>query len=167
MRPNEAVEADVRDLLFEEADCLDERRWRDWLALYAEDAVYWAPSWDDDTTLIDNPKGEISLIYCGTKERIAERVWRIESGLSSSLLRMPRTRHFVTNIRVREAGIEEIRATANFQVNSYKHEEKLTDMFFGQYRYRLARTGEGLRIAEKYIMVCNDIIPRQMDVFNI
>ena len=157
----------VTKLLFDEADCLDERRWRDWLYLYDEGAVFWAPSWHDDETLIDNPRSEISLIYCGSKEIIEERVWRIESGMSSSLLRLPRTRHLVTNIRVHRTDGDEVAATANYQVNTYKLEEQRTDMFFGQYRYRLVRSGSGLKIREKYIVVCNDLIPRQMDVFNV
>lgn len=167
MSPDTMLTDLVTELLLEEADCLDDRRWRDWLDLYDEDAVFWAPSWHDDETLIDNPRGEISLIYCGSKERIEERVWRIESGMSSSLLRLPRTRHFVTNIRVRGAEGDEVTATANYQVNTYKLEEQRTDMFFGQYRYRLGRSGNGLKIREKYIVVCNDVIPRQMDLFNV
>ena len=162
-----ALKAAVEELLLEEADRLDEQRWRDWLELYEADALYWAPAWDDDHVLIDDPRNEISLIYCGNRERMADRVWRIESGLSSSLFRMPRTRHFVTNIRVREASADSVTATANFQVNTFKHEEKRTDFFFGHYRYRLVRDGERLGIREKYIVVCNDIILRQMDIFNI
>jgi len=92
MSPDTMLSDLVTDLLLEEADCLDERRWRDWLDLYDEEAVFWAPSWHDDETLIDNPRGEISLIYCGSKERIEERVWRIESGMSSSLVPLPRPR---------------------------------------------------------------------------
>lgn len=157
----------IHELLLEEADCLDERRWQDWLALYTEDAVYWAPSWDDDHVLIDDPKGEISLIYCGNRARMADRVWRIESGLSSSLIRLPRTRHFVTNVRVRSVSADEAVVTANFQVNTFKHEEKRTDMFFGHYKYTLVRQGDAWLIREKYIVVCNDIIPRQMDIFNV
>jgi benzoate/toluate 1,2-dioxygenase beta subunit len=40
-------------------------------------------------------------------------------------------------------------------------------MFFGHYRYRLTRAGDALQISEKYIVVCNDVIPRQMDIFNV
>ena len=68
---------------------------------------------------------------------------------------------------MREASADSVTATANFQVNTFKHEEKRTDFFFGHYRYRLVRDGERLGIREKYIVVCNDIIPRQMDIFNI
>lgn len=165
--PDLALKEAATELLLEEADRLDDRRWRDWLELYEEDAVYWAPAWDDDHELVTDPHTSLSLIYAGNRERLEDRVWRIESGLSSSLLRLPRTRHLITNIRLREVTPAELIVTANFQVNTFKHEERRTDMFFGHYRYALGRTPDGLRIHEKYIVVCNDVIPRQMDVFNV
>lgn len=151
----------------DEADCLDERRWHDWLACYAPDAIYWVPSWHDDETLIDDPYKEISLIYCEGRERLEERVWRIESGLSSSLIRMPRTRHFITNIRIRDQRDQEIDVTANFLVNSYKLQEKVTDPFFGSYSFTLLDQGSSFQIKRKYIVVCNDIIHGQMDIFHL
>jgi 3-phenylpropionate/cinnamic acid dioxygenase small subunit len=160
------IERKVSALLYQEAACLDDRKWQDWLTLFDETAVYWVPSWVDDDVLVSDPRNEISLVYCENKERLRERVWRIESGLSSSLQRLPRTRHFVTNIRVLPAGSDLV-VTANFQVNTYKLEEMRTDMFFGTYRFKLREFEGELRILEKYIIVQNDLIPRQMDIFNV
>jgi 3-phenylpropionate/cinnamic acid dioxygenase small subunit len=39
---------DVRQFLYREARFLDDNEWESWLALYAPDAEYWVPSWDDD-----------------------------------------------------------------------------------------------------------------------
>ena len=155
------------DLLLREADALDQRRWDDWLALYEEDATYYAPAWEDDDDLTSDPRHEISLIYCGNRERLAERVWRIRSGLSSSLLRMPRTCHLVTNIRLANVSEGNLGVTANFRTESFKHEQKAADAFFGRYEYDLKRRGDNLTIQTKKIIVYNDIIPRQMDIFNI
>lgn len=157
----------VEDLLLEEADAIDQRRWDDWLALYEEDATYYAPAWEDDDDLTTDPHNEISLIYCGSRDRLADRVWRIKSGLSSSLLRMPRTCHIVSNIRVAEPGREMIKATANFHTDTFRHEEKRAHAFFGRYLYDLRRRGDRLTIQNKKIIVYNDIIPRQMDIFNV
>ena len=38
--------AQVTDCLLEEAACLDERRWDDWLAMYEDDCLFWLPAWD-------------------------------------------------------------------------------------------------------------------------
>ncbi len=157
----------VIELLLEEADAIDQRRWDDWLALYEEDAVYYAPAWEGDDDLTSDPLREISLIYCGNKQRLADRVWRIRSNLSSSLARLPRTCHLVTNIRVVMSDQKSVTVTANFHANTFKHEEKESTVFFGRYQYQLKRQGERLSIQQKKIIVYNDIIPRQMDVFNI
>lgn len=157
----------VIELLLEEADAIDQRRWDDWLDLYEEDAVYYAPAWEGDNDLTSDPLREISLIYCGNKQRLADRVWRIRSNLSSSLARMPRTCHLVTNIRVAASDEGSVAVTANFHTNTFKHEEKESTAFFGRYQYQLKRQGEKLTIQHKKIIVYNDIIPRQMDIFNI
>ena len=157
----------VEELLLEEADTLDQRRWEDWLALYEEDATFYAPAWDDDDDLTNDPHNEISLIFCGSRERMADRVWRINSGLSSSLLRMPRTCHLVTNIRIAEQSADTLKVTANFRTETFKHEEKRSDAFFGRYLYDLKQYPDRLTIQHKKVIVYNDIIPRQMDIFNI
>jgi len=155
------------ELLLEEADTIDQRRWDDWLALFEEDATYYAPAWEGDDDLTSDPHQEISLIFCGNRERMWDRVWRIKSNLSSSLARMPRTCHLVTNIRVSDVSNSTLKATANFRTETFKHEEKDSTAFFGRYLYDLKRTGDQLTIQNKKIIVYNDIIPRQMDIFNI
>jgi benzoate/toluate 1,2-dioxygenase subunit beta len=157
----------VTELLLEEADTVDQRRWDDWLALFEEDATYYAPAWEGDDDLTSDPHQEISLIFCGNRERMWDRVWRIKSNLSSSLARMPRTCHLVTNIRVSDVSNSALKATANFRTETFKHEEKDSTAFFGRYLYDLKRTGDQLTIQNKKIIVYNDIIPRQMDIFNI
>lgn len=157
----------VTELLFEEADAVDQRRWDDWLALFEEDATYYAPAWEGDDDLTSDPRKEISLIFCGSRDRMWDRVWRIRSNLSSSLARMPRTCHLVTNIRLSEISDSALKVTANFRTDTFKHEEKDSTSFFGRYLYDLKRVGDTLTIQNKKIIVYNDIIPRQMDIFNI
>ena len=157
----------VTELLFEEADAVDQRRWDDWLMLFEENAEYYAPAWEGDDDLTSDPHKEISLIYCSSRERMWDRVWRIRSNLSSSLARMPRTCHLVTNIRIGETGNTAIKVTANFRTETFKHEEKDSTAFFGRYLYDLKRDDDKLTIQNKKIIVYNDIIPRQMDIFNV
>ena len=159
--------AQVTDCLLEEAACLDQRRWDDWLALYEDDCVFWLPAWDDDDVLNEDPDTQLSLIYLEGKPRLDERIWRIRSGLSSSLLRMPRVTHLVTNVRVAGRDGDCVLVTANFQVNAFKHDEKRVDFFFGAYEYALRPRGAGFGIRRKKIVINNDIIPRQLAVFSV
>lgn len=173
MRVDPLLKEEVTEFLLTEADCIDERRWDEFLELYEEDATFHVPAWDDDNDHTDDPATELSLIYCGSRERLWERIWRIRSGLSSSLFRLPRTCHLVTNIKIVEAKGDAIQVTANFLTKSYKHEEKRADEFFGRYTYDLVRRpggsdrGSNLGIKKKHALVYNDLIPRQMDFFNI
>ncbi|MGK2942101.1 MAG: aromatic-ring-hydroxylating dioxygenase subunit beta, partial [Immundisolibacter sp.] len=53
----------ARRLLFDEAACLDQRRWDDWLALYTPDCEFWVPAWKSEDTPTGDPGGEVSLVY--------------------------------------------------------------------------------------------------------
>lgn len=159
--------AAVSDCLLEEAACLDQRRWDDWLALYEDDCVFWLPAWDDDDVLNEDPDTQLSLLYLEGKPRLDERIWRIRSGLSSSLLRMPRVTHLVTNVRMAGRDGDCVLVTANFQTNAFKHDEKRVDFFFGTYEYTLRPRSAGFGIRRKKIVINNDIIPRQLDVFSV
>ncbi|MEK9847068.1 MAG: aromatic-ring-hydroxylating dioxygenase subunit beta, partial [Rhodospirillaceae bacterium] len=55
--------AEVSDLINRESKYLDQRRWEDWLDLYSDDAVFWAPSWSAEDTLIEDPKTSLNLVF--------------------------------------------------------------------------------------------------------
>ena len=61
--------------LYREARFLDDREWESWLALYAPDAEYWMPAWDDDDQLTNDPHGQISLIYYPNRNGLEDRVF--------------------------------------------------------------------------------------------
>ena len=44
----------VRDFLYREARYLDDKDWDAWLELYAADATFWMPSWDDRDQLTED-----------------------------------------------------------------------------------------------------------------
>ncbi|MEL0083455.1 MAG: aromatic-ring-hydroxylating dioxygenase subunit beta, partial [Gammaproteobacteria bacterium] len=89
------------------------------------------------------------------------------SGLSSSLIRMPRMAHLVNNVRVQETTAESLKVHAKFQANAYKLDEHRVDFFFGDYHYDLVRKGGGFSIKTKKVIIRNDIIPRQLDFFSV
>ncbi len=155
----------VSALLYEEAAALDEQRWHDWLALFAEDCTYWMPAWDTEHEMTQDPTNEISLIYYSNRNGLEDRIWRIESGMSSASTPLPRTAHTVTNIRLGEAGNGTIAVYANFIVNSYRHE--VTDNFYGRYEYLLKEDGGKMVIQSKKIILLNDVIPAVVDVYSI
>ena len=65
----------VERFLFLEARLMDEHRYKEWLALWAEDGLYWVPCNDDDI----DPARHVSIIY-DDRARIQQRVERLASG---------------------------------------------------------------------------------------
>ena len=65
----------VERFLFLEARLMDEHRYKEWLALWTDDGVYWVPCNDDDI----DPKRHVSIIY-DDRERLEQGIDRLLSG---------------------------------------------------------------------------------------
>lgn len=155
-------------LLLREADCLDRRDWDAWLALYAEDAIFWMPAWKSETEQTDDPDGELSLIYHQGRARLAERVWRVRSGQSPASVPPVRTMHAITNVRLAAPFDGELlRVRANFSVHHYDPKRKMQHVLFGFYEHALRAEGEGWLIAAKTIALLNDRIPSVTDFYSV
>src|SRR5574337_1167477 len=83
--------------LYREARYLDDKDWDNWLELYAPDATFWVPAWDDDGELTEDPQSEISLIWYGRRAGLEDRVFRIRTERSSATIPDTRTCSHGTN----------------------------------------------------------------------
>jgi 3-phenylpropionate/cinnamic acid dioxygenase small subunit len=168
------VLAEVSAFLHDEALALDERRWSDWLALFALDCEYWVPAWKNEDEQTSNPRRELSLIYYGARAGLEDRVWRVESRRSVASAVLPRTQHLISNVRVtgmRELpgveGVGEIDVRCEWTVHQYLPKERTVELFFGRYEQRLIRGSEGLRIGRKKIVLLNDYLPARIDFYSL
>ena len=136
----------VQQFLFHEALLLDERRLREWLALYTEDAEYWVPyAWQQES-----PKDHVSLFY-ETKSLLGMRVDRLERELSPLDSPAARVNHYLTNMVVEEG--PEPAAQAHLLFVEYRRGEQR--WFAGRVRWKLRRQGDGFLIAAKRIDLLN------------
>jgi p-cumate 2,3-dioxygenase beta subunit len=139
-----ALRHEVEDLLFEEAELLDDWQLEAWLALYTADAAYYVPS----TDLPRGASSDHSLFYIADdRARLEQRVIRLLKKTAHAEQPRSRTRHLVSNVRVLEASERDIHASAAFA--TFRTRSGHTDTFIGSLRYRLRREGAGLRIREK------------------
>ena len=130
---------DVRQFLYREARFLDDKEWESWLALYAPDAEYWVPSWDDDDQLVTDPQTEISLIWYGHKGGLEDRVFRIRTERSSATsMPQPRTSHNISNVEILKQGGGVCELRFNWVTFSYRY--KTVDTYFGTSFYTLDTT---------------------------
>ena len=151
------------DLLYRDGMLLDERRWDEWLALYAPDVTYWVPSWETETELTSDPDTELSLIYYGSRAGLEDRVFRIGTNRSSATIPFPRTCHSVSNILILDDRGTGCDVRASWQVHVYDF--KGTYTFYGFYDVTLEAGPSGWQFKRKKITLLNDNIPVALDIY--
>ena len=157
--------ADIADFLYREAWCLDNKQWEDWLALYADDAVYWAPAMDGDEGWTDDPDNDVSLMYMD-KAGLEARIFRIEGKDSYATDPLPHTAHLVSNVMMQGEADGLIWASATWMVHSYMR-VRGGSVRGGLYEYALRDTADGLHIVQKKIFIHDDRIVGPIDVYNV
>ena len=65
----------IENFLYREARLMDEHAYDEWLALWAEDALYWVPSNDDDM----DPSQQVAIIYDHLPQ-LRDRIERLKGG---------------------------------------------------------------------------------------
>ena len=159
------IYAEVCNLLAREALFLDEQRWRDWLALYTEDAVYFVPAWQSESKLTDDPATQLSLIYSPTRGGLEERVFRIESEDSFASLPVDRTTHLTSNILVTGGDADTVEVAATWLVHAWGARGETTRG--GRYKYTLRRVDGALRIARKVTVIIDEKLQGTVDVYHL
>lgn len=143
--------AEAEQFLYREARHQDEHAYDAWEALWTDDAVYWVPAGGDDI----DPARQMSIVF-DNRSRIATRVRQLKSGKRHAQTPPSRLRHLISNVEL--LGGEEdgdMRVGANFLV--VESRERGVQLWAGRSEYRLRRTGEGLRMsAKKVMLVYND-----------
>ncbi len=161
-----ADHANICAFLYREARHLDDREWEPWLALYAPEAEYWMPAWDDDDQLTEDPHSEISLIYYPNRNGLEDRVFRIQTERSSASMPEPRTSHMLSNVEVLDERGELVDVRYNFHTLSHRY--KATDQFFGTIFVTLKKAADGsYLILRKKIVLKDDYIRQVIDIYHI
>ncbi len=155
----------VQSFLYREARALDDGKWADWLAFYADDATFWMPAWDDDNALTSDPQSEVSLIYYPSKQGLEDRVFRIETERSSATIPDTRTSHNISNVEVLSQDERECEVRFNWVTYSFRY--NIVDTYFGTSHYLLDTSGDEPLIRRKYIVLKNDYIHHLLDIYHI
>lgn len=148
--------ADVEDFLFKEAELLDEWRLPEWLELFTDDAVYYVPV----TDLPVDASPDSSLFYVADDRfRLSERVKRLMKRTAHAEFPHSKTRHLVSNVRIRHRDEHELEVGSAFI--TYRTKDGVTDTFFGSNRYRIVPTNGSFRIREKRCLLDSDGLRQQ------
>ena len=156
---------ELQSFVYAEARALDEHRWADWLACYADDAEFFMPSWDDDDKLTTDPQNEVSLIYYPDKQGLEDRVFRIQTDRSSATMPDTRTGHAINNLEVLSRDDKQCVVAFNWTTHSFRYD--IVDVYFGSSQYTLDTRGDKPLIKRKYVVLKNDYIHHLLDIYHI
>ena len=143
--PRDLVE-EVTDLLYLEAELADANAYDDWLALWDEECLYWVPCNLDDY----DPAHHVSIIY-DDRSRLEQRCFRLTTGGAHAQEPASKSCRVVGNVRVGEEIDGVVEAGARVIIVELRLGRR--SVLAARVRYRLRRVGDGLRIAEKKVML--------------
>ena len=146
-----AIERSVFEaFLFAEARLLDERRFRDWMALFADDGTYWVPAVADQ----DSPFNQASLFF-DDRELMTTRVDRLEHPRIHIQTPPSRTAHLIGNVILDEADDARGEYAVSSTVIMVEYRDDHQRVFAGRQIHRLRRAADGFRILQKRVNVVN------------
>ena len=142
--------ATIADFIFHEARLLDERRFRDWMALFAEDGTYWVPAVPDQ----QSPFDQASLFY-DDRDLMKTRIERLEHPRIHVQTPPSRTVHLIGNVILDPVDVATGECLVSSSVIMVEYRDDQQRLFAGRQRHRLRPTAEGLRIVQKRIDLVN------------
>ena len=161
------VRESIRDFLYAESRALDERRFRDWLTAFADDARYEIPVRVTREKLADWELSPTSRIFDDTKRTLEFRVERLETDFAWAEQPPSRTRHFITNILVEPADAAgEYRVYSNCLLYRSRGGDPTPSIFSAQRRDLLRRDAEGWSIVHRWAAIDQSLInAHNMSIF--
>lgn len=138
----------AEELLFAEAELLDERRFDEWLELFTDDAIYWVPARRHET----DPATQVSLIH-DDRIRMGERVWRLSHGPAHAQIPPSSTSRLIGNVRLTSVAVDTFVTRSNFAI--FEHRKDVQRSFAGTYEHRFRWEAAGWRIAQKKATLVN------------
>lgn len=160
LRERALLQYEVEQFLYAEAALLDARRYRDWLALMAEDVEYWMPIrrtvTSADIEREFTKPGEVAY-FDDDHTYLEMRVKKLEAGSAWSEDPPSRSRHFVSNIRVLDTAGDEVTLEACFDVYRTRLERDV-DQWVGRRVDVLRRSGAGFLLVKRHLFLDQTVI---------
>jgi len=169
------LKQDVEDFLYAEADLLDQRRFKDWLELLADDIIYFMPirrnvKFGQHEEKENTRVGEGISWFDEDKWTLTKRVEQILTGVHFAEEPLSRVCHMVSNVQLLEVrpSLEapaEVVARTRFLVHQNRVEYE-TYTFVGKKTDVLRRVDDGWKIARREIILDqNVLLAKNLSVF--
>jgi 3-phenylpropionate/cinnamic acid dioxygenase small subunit len=148
---------EIEEFLYFEAELLDDRRLREWFELLADDIRYWMPIRHNLFERPEDIRDELSkpgeaFYFDDDRKSLKIRVERAYARNAWAEMPPSRTRHLITNIRIKKDDGREIEVHSNFLVYRTRMEND-QDMFVGERQDVLRRVDGSFKIAKRTIIL--------------
>ncbi len=144
----------IEDFLFLEAELLDDRRFNDWVQLFADDLHYVMPLRVTREAQAEWELSPTGRIFDDTRETMGIRVARLNTEYAWSEQPPSRTRRHVSNVRARPGeGKGEYIVRSNVLVYRSRGELTSYDLFSVVRQDLLREAGDRFEIARRHIVL--------------
>jgi p-cumate 2,3-dioxygenase beta subunit len=145
---NVVTRAQVEDFLYHEAALLDDWKLDAWEALLTDDAGYYVPPNDQ----LEADHRSTLFIVADDRERIRQRIIRINDPNCHAEFPKSRTRRMISNVRI--LGVEDdlVTVVANFVCYRFRRYERIRE-YVGAYRHVLKQSGDSFKIKERRVFI--------------
>lgn len=141
---------EVEQFLYRQVECLDEKRWEDFIALFAADGMYWMPAAPEQTT------GEgVPSIFYEDRNLMTVRMKRVTHPHAWSQSPMWGTSHLVSNVAIEREDPRTGELTVRSRFHMMEFRRDASRHFAGTYRHQLVRENGGYRIKLQRVDMVN------------
>ena len=143
------VQHAVEQFLYRQSECLDTKRWQDWIDLFAADGIYWMPPDPSYKTWEGQP-----AIFAEDRNLMTVRMLRVLHPDAWSQRPLWETNHVVSNV-----SLQKVSANGDVEVRSRFHmmELRRDDVrhFAGAYFHVLGKFRQGYKIRLQRVDMAN------------
>jgi 3-phenylpropionate/cinnamic acid dioxygenase small subunit len=160
------LERELENVLYTEADLLDNRRYEEWLDMLSEDIRYWMPlrrniKFGQETEENSRELEELAW-FDENKTTLSLRVKQIMTGIHWAEEPPSRISHFVTNVRIIEAvpsltSPSEVKLSSRFLVYRNRLQDE-TDILAGKREDVLRKENGQWKIARRNIFLDQNVL---------
>lgn len=143
-----ALQHEVEQFLYRQAELLDTRQWQQWIDLFTDDGVYWMPPNPSHTTWEGMP-----AIFAEDRNLMTVRMKRVLHPDAWSQRPLWGTNHVVSNVVIERATPTDVHVRSRFHMMELRRDD--VRHFAGAYRHHLKRTKQGLRIKLQRVDMTN------------
>ena len=143
-----ALQQEVEQFLYRQAELLDSKQWQAWIDLFADDGIYWMPPDASYKTWDGQP-----AIFAEDKNLMTVRMGRVLHPDAWSQRPLWGTNHVVSNVCIQKAGKDALVVKSRFHMMELRRDD--VRHFAGSYLHTLRKTKGGYRIALQRVDMTN------------